>query len=108
MSDGAVIRLRRRRRPPVRLVYLATDYALCVAWVAFLAVLTLTDGHWRIAGTVFAVMWAMWSAGTRRDFLRTLAEWRWGGSCRPVSRAEWGVLAVQIVGAVIVIAGAVP
>jgi hypothetical protein len=92
----------------VRLVYLAIDYALCVAWVAFLAVLTLTDGHWRIAGTVFALVWAMWSAGTRREFLRTLAERRRGGSCRPVSRAEWAILTLQLLAVLVIVLGLVP
>jgi hypothetical protein len=38
-----------------------------------------------------------------RDFARTLAAWRRGESCRPVSRAEWGILIWRLLGALVIV-----
>lgn len=103
----AAIRLRRRRKPPERLVFLAIDYALCVAWVTFLLVMAITFGEWRLVGGVLAVVWMTFAVWTSRDFARTLAAWRRGEPCRPVSRIEWAVLTWQLLGAFIIVLGAV-
>ncbi len=107
MSDAAVIRLRRRRKPPIRLVFLAIDYTLCVAWVTFLLVAAITVGEWRLVGSVLAVMWMTFAVWASRDFARTLAAWRRGESCRPVSRIEWAALTWQLLGVFVIVSGVV-
>jgi hypothetical protein len=109
MSDAATIRLPRRlRRPPARLVYLAIDYVLCVTWVTFLLVAAITVGEWRLVGSVLAVVWMTFTVWASRDFARTLAAWRRGEPCRPVSRIEWGVLTWQLLGLLVIVMGVVP
>jgi hypothetical protein len=109
VSDAAVaIRLRRRRKPPARLVFLAIDYSLCVAWVTFLLVAAITVGEWRLMGSGLAGVWMTFAVWTSRDFARTLAAWRRGEQCRPVSRVEWCVLTWQLLGVLIIVLGLVP
>ena len=99
------IQLRRRRKPPARLVFLAIDYALCVALVTFWLVVAITVREWRLAGCVLAVVWMTFAVWASRDFSRTLAAWRRGEPCRPVSRVEWGVLTWQLLGVLIIVLG---
>lgn len=107
-SDQVAVRLPRRlRRPPARLVYLAIDYALCAAWVTFLLIVAITVGEWRLTGSVLAAVWMTFAVWTSRDFARTLATWRRGEPCLPVSRVEWVVLTWQLLGAVVIALGSV-
>lgn len=108
MSDAALaIRLRRRRKQPARLVFLAIDYALCVALVTFWLVVAITVEEWRLVGSVLAVVWTTFAVWTSRDFAHTLAAWRRGEPCRPVSRIEWAVLTWQLLGVIVIVLGLV-
>jgi hypothetical protein len=90
------------RRPPARLVFLAIDYALCLALVMFWLVVTITDGEWRLVGSLLVVVWTTFAVWACRDFARTLAAWRRGEPCRPVSCLEWGVLTWQLLGVLVI------
>ncbi len=89
-------------------MFLATDYALCMGWIAYLVVATLTDGQGRILGGVFAAVWTTFAASTHKDFARTLAAWQRDEPCRPVSRGEWAVLAWQVLGGLVIGLGVLP
>ena len=109
MSGAAsVIRLRRRRKPPARLVFLAIDYALRVALVTFWMVVAITVREWRPEGSGLAVVWTTLAVWTSQDFARTLAAWRRGEPCRPVSHIEWGILGCQLLGVLVILLGLVP
>jgi hypothetical protein len=56
-------------------VFLAIDYALCVALVTFWLVVAITVGEWRLAGCVLAVVWMTFAVWASRDLSRTLAAW---------------------------------
>jgi len=95
VSDTAVIELRqrRKRRPPARLVYLATRYALCLAWIAFAIGVSVIYPRERALAACLAVMRVYIAALAHRDFARVIAAWREGLPCRAVSRREWVSLA---------------
>ncbi len=108
MSNTAAIRLRRWRRPPARLVYIVTDYAFCLAWIAYVVGVGALYPRERALGTGLAAIWATFAALTHRDFMRTLAAWRRGEHCRPVSSAEWAFLLSQVLGALVIALGVLP
>lgn len=87
----------------LRLLFLAIDYALSVALVTFWRVVAVTNGEWRLVGSLLAAVWMTFAMRISRDFARTLAVWRRGEPCRPVSRAEWGVLIWQLLGVLVIV-----
>jgi hypothetical protein len=87
----------------LRLLFLAIDYALCLALVTFWLVVAVTNGEWRLVGSLLAAVWMTFAVWISRDFARTLAAWRRGEPCRPVSRAEWGILIWQLLGALVIV-----
>ncbi len=87
----------------LRLLFLAIDYALCVALVTFWLVVTVTNGEWRLVGSLLVAVWMTFAARISRDFARTLAAWRRGEPCRLVSRAEWAILIWQLLGALVIV-----
>lgn len=102
MSNTAAIRLRRWRRPPARLVYIVTDYAFCLGWIAYVVGVGTLYPQERALSAGLAVLLVMYVVQTRHDFARTLAAWRRGLPVRAVSPIEWAFLAVQVIGALVV------
>ena len=103
MSDTATIRLRRRRRPPMRLVYLATDYAFCLGWIAYVVGVGTLYPQERALSAGLAVLLVMSVAQTRHDFAHTLAAWRRGLPVRALSPIECARLALQACVALVIV-----
>lgn len=93
---------RRRRKPPARLVFLATDYALSVALVTSWLAVAITVAEWRLEASGLAAVWMTFAAWSSQGFARTLEAWRRDKPCRPISRVEWAFLAGQMLSLVVV------
>lgn len=79
----------------MRLVYLATEYAFCLGWIAYVVSVGTLYPQERALSAGLAVLLVMYVVQTRHDFARTLAAWRRGLPVRAVSPIECARLALQ-------------
>lgn len=93
----AMPRLRRLRRPPGRLVWLALHALLALCWVVAAVLIFVWEASWSmralmlIAGALYGREFSRFHGELRRTF----TAWLDGQTFQPVARNEWNMLALR-------------
>jgi hypothetical protein len=87
-------RIRRLRRPPSRLVWLALHALLALCWVIAAVLIFVWEGSWaiRVLMLFAGAMYGREFSRFHGEMRRTLTAWVDGRTIRPVSRSEWRML----------------
>ena len=110
IAGTVVVALRRRRRPPKELVFLACRYAIAVGWVGVFVIAVLGNNRTVPELVFFSVMGVIWirtSVDARRKLARGIDEDAAGRTGRELPswywRSVWAWAAVNL-GAIIALA----